>query len=152
MTYCTAYPAYELLSYELLANPTAAAADILLNVRKIPIYRLKLYKEGRGRHSLLLPLVLLQHNQSSFLPPYDLHQTHPPLHLLSATLFGASILYYFWNFNRNQTENDRYWQKNYVLIFAKCLKCTVFLHLHLKFAKSAIKTPKNLSWKISLWV
>ncbi len=28
----------------------------------------------------------------------------------------------FWNFFRNQTENDRYWQKNNFLLFAKCLK------------------------------
>jgi hypothetical protein len=36
MTYCTAYSAQELLSCKLLANPAAAAADILLNVHKTP--------------------------------------------------------------------------------------------------------------------
>jgi hypothetical protein len=39
---------------------------------------------------------------------------------------GASILYFFWNFNRNHTENDRYWQKNRFLLFAKCLKMYSF--------------------------
>ncbi len=27
-----------------------------------------------------------------------------------------------------------------------------FSYLHLKYAKSAIMTPKNFSWKISIWV
>jgi hypothetical protein len=32
----------------------------------------------------------------------------------------------FWNFNRNHTENDRYWQKNNFLLFAKFLKMYSF--------------------------
>ena len=55
--------------------------------------------------------------------------------------------------NGNHTENDRYWQKNNFLLFAKCLKMySFFSHLHLKYAKSAIMTQKNFSCKISIWV
>ncbi len=42
---------------------------------------------------------------------------------------GASILYFFWNFNRNHMENDRYWQKNNFLLFAKCLKMYSFFRI-----------------------
>jgi hypothetical protein len=46
--------------------------------------------------------------------------------------------------NGNHTENDRYWQKNNFLLFAKCLKMySFFSHLHFKIAKSAIMTQKN---------
>jgi hypothetical protein len=51
----------------------------------------------------------------------------------------------FLNFIRKHTENDRYWQKKICHLFAKCLKIlpgTVFSHLHLQIAKSAIMTPK----------
>jgi hypothetical protein len=64
----------------------------------------------------------------------------------------ASILY-FWNFNRNQTENDGYCQKTITLHFLQnvcVLVCSVFLHLHLKFAKSAIMTQKILIKNINL--
>jgi hypothetical protein len=44
--------------------------------------------------------------------------------------------------NGNQTENDRYWQKNNFLLFAKCLKIYSFFALHLKYAKSANMTQK----------
>ncbi len=45
--------------------------------------------------------------------------------------------------NGNQTENDRYWQKNNFLLFAKCLKMySFFSFLHLKYEKSAKMTPK----------
>jgi hypothetical protein len=35
---------------------------------------------------------------------------------------GLQFYTFFWNFNRNETENDRYWQKNNFLLFAKGLK------------------------------
>ncbi len=55
--------------------------------------------------------------------------------------------------NGNQTENDRYWQKNSFLLFAKCLKMYSFFSLfHLKYAKSAIITQTIFFWKISIWV
>jgi hypothetical protein len=41
----------------------------------------------------------------------------------------------FWNFNRNQTENDRYWQKNYFLLFVKCLKMYSFFAFAFKVWK-----------------
>jgi hypothetical protein len=34
---------------------------------------------------------------------------------------GLQLYTFFWNFNRNQTENDRYWPKNNYLLLAKCL-------------------------------
>ncbi len=46
--------------------------------------------------------------------------------------------YTFWNFIRNQTENERDWRKNNFL--QNIWKFTVFSHLHLKFAKIAIIT------------
>jgi hypothetical protein len=47
--------------------------------------------------------------------------------------------------NGNHTENDRYWQKNNFLLFAKCLKMySFFSHLHFKIAKSAIMIKKIL--------
>ncbi len=49
MIYCTACPAWELLSCERPPNPAAAAADILVNVHKTPTH-----KEGRGRHSMCI--------------------------------------------------------------------------------------------------
>jgi hypothetical protein len=40
-------------------------------------------------------------------------------------------------------ENDIYWQKNYFLLFAKCLKMyNFFPHLHFKIAKNAFMTQK----------
>jgi hypothetical protein len=50
--------------------------------------------------------------------------------------------YPFFCFNMNPTENDRYWQKNKFLLFAKYLKIYSFSHLHLKLAKSVIITQK----------
>jgi hypothetical protein len=41
-------------------------------------------------------------------------------------VLGGFNFILFWNFNRNQTENDRYWQKNNFLLFAKCLKMYSF--------------------------
>ena len=41
------------------------------------------------------------------------------------TLGGFNFIL-FWNFNRNQTEIDRYCQKNNFLLFAKCLKMYIF--------------------------
>jgi hypothetical protein len=41
-------------------------------------------------------------------------------------LGGFNFILFFWNFNRNHTEIDRYWQKNNFLIFAKCLKMYSF--------------------------
>jgi hypothetical protein len=38
-------------------------------------------------------------------------------------------------------------KKNNFLLFAKFWKCTVFSHLHLKYAKSAIMTQKNFFLK-----
>ncbi len=61
---------------------------------------------------------------------------------MSVYIRGLQFYTFFWNFNRNHTENDRYWQKIILLLFAKCLKCTVFSHLPFKIAKSAIMTPK----------
>jgi hypothetical protein len=42
--------------------------------------------------------------------------------------------------NGNQTENDRYWQKNNFLLFAKCLKMDSFFAFVFKVCKSAIMT------------
>ncbi len=41
---------------------------------------------------------------------------------LQRYLYNRGLQFYTWNFNRNQTEIDRYWQKNNFLLFAKCLK------------------------------
>jgi hypothetical protein len=46
--------------------------------------------------------------------------------------------------NGTQTENERYWQKINFTFCKKILKCTVFSHLLLKFAKSAIMTRKHI--------
>ncbi len=47
----------------------------------------------------------------------------------------------FWTFNRNQTENDRYCQKNNFFTFCKMFENVLFFsHLRLKFAKSAFNT------------
>jgi hypothetical protein len=46
--------------------------------------------------------------------------------------------------NGNHTEKDRYWQKNDFLLFAKMFENVQFFsHLHFKYAKSAIMTPKK---------
>ncbi len=48
--------------------------------------------------------------------------------------------------NGNQTENDRYLEKNNFLLLAKCLKMyNFFSHLHFKIAKSAIMTQNFFS-------
>ncbi len=44
------------------------------------------------------------------------------------TLGGFNFIL-FCNFNRNQTENDRYWQKINFLLFAKCLKMYSFFRI-----------------------
>jgi hypothetical protein len=43
-------------------------------------------------------------------------------------MLGGFNFILFWNFNRYQTENDRYLQKNYFLLFAKCLKMYSLKH------------------------
>ncbi len=66
---------------------------------------------------------------------------------------GASILNFFWNFNRNHSENDRYWQKNNFLLFAKCLKMYSFFRFCiLGIQKVLLWRKKFFSWKISIWV
>ena len=49
--------------------------------------------------------------------------------------------------NGNQTENDRYWQKNNFLLFAKCLKMYSFFAFVLTFSKSANMTQKWVTKK-----
>jgi hypothetical protein len=46
----------------------------------------------------------------------------------------------FWNFKRNQTENDRYWQN---FIFAKCLKMYIFFAFAFKICKMCYYDPNN---------
>ena len=55
--------------------------------------------------------------------------------------------------NGNQTEKDRYWQKNNFLIFAKCLKMySVFRICVLRLQKVLLWPKKFFSRKLSLWV
>jgi hypothetical protein len=50
--------------------------------------------------------------------------------------------------NGNQTEYDRYWQKNNFLRVSKMFENVQFFsHLHLKYAKSAIMTQQIFSFK-----
>ncbi len=58
----------------------------------------------------------------------------------------------FLNFIRNQTENDRYWQNNNFLLFAKCLKMYSFFAFAFQSLQKAIMTQKKFSFKISIWV
>ncbi len=48
-------------------------------------------------------------------------------------------------------EKDSYWQKKF-LLFAKCPKCSVFEHMHSKFAKNAFMTHQKFVPTNSLWV
>ncbi len=67
--------------------------------------------------------------------------------------WGASILYFFWKFNRNHMENDRYLQKNNFLLFAKCLKMYRFFRICILRLQKVLLWPKHFfSWKISIWV
>jgi hypothetical protein len=60
---------------------------------------------------------------------------HPPLITAKLTCslsasadhctVGGFNFILFWNFNRTQTENDRYWQKNNFLLYAKCLNMSI---------------------------
>ncbi len=51
---------------------------------------------------------------------------------------------FFFYFNRNKKENDRFLQKNHVFIVAKCFTLYSFYsYLRSKFAKNAIMTTKN---------
>jgi hypothetical protein len=68
------------------------------------------------------------------------------------TLGGFNFIL-FWNFNRNHMENDRYWQKNNFLLFAKCLKMYRFFRIYILRLQKVLLWPKKIfSWKISLWV
>jgi hypothetical protein len=58
------------------------------------------------------------------------------------TLGGFNFIL-FWNIIRNQTENERYWQKNNLLRFAKCLKMYNFFTFALKLQKNALMTRKQ---------
>jgi hypothetical protein len=55
--------------------------------------------------------------------------------------------------NRNQTENDRYWQKITLYFFGKCLKMEIFLHSQSNLAKNEYDPKKyflqkiNVTWK-----
>jgi hypothetical protein len=53
----------------------------------------------------------------------------------------------FWNINRNQTEIDRYWQKNNFLLFAKCLKMYILFAFAFKVCKKCIMTQKKIFLK-----
>jgi hypothetical protein len=44
--------------------------------------------------------------------------------------------------NGNQTENDRYWQKNNFLLFEKCLKMYSFFAFAFKVCKKCYYDPK----------
>ncbi len=50
-------------------------------------------------------------------------------------------------FNGNQTENDRYWQKIFFTFCKIFGSVQFFSHLQLKYAKSAIMTPKKFFLK-----
>jgi hypothetical protein len=55
--------------------------------------------------------------------------------------------------NRNHMENDRYWQKNNFLLFAKCLKMYSFFRICiLRLQKVLLWPEKIFSWQISIWV
>ena len=55
--------------------------------------------------------------------------------------------------NGNHTENDRYCQKNYFLLFAKCLKMYSFFRICILRLQKVLLWPKKIfSWKISKWV
>ncbi len=53
---------------------------------------------------------------------------------------GGFIFILFWNFNRNHTKKDRYWQKITFYFFIMFKNVQFFSHLHFKIAKSAIMT------------
>jgi hypothetical protein len=55
--------------------------------------------------------------------------------------------------NGNQTENDRYLEKNNFLLFAKCLKMYSFFRICILRLQKVLLWPKiYFSWKISIWV
>ncbi len=55
--------------------------------------------------------------------------------------------------NGNHTENDRYWQKNNFLLFAKCFKMYSFFCICILRLQKVLLWPKFFfSWKISIWV
>ncbi len=55
--------------------------------------------------------------------------------------------------NGNHTENDRYLQKNNILLFAKCLKMYSFFRICILRLQKVLLWPKIFfSWKISIWV
>jgi hypothetical protein len=58
---------------------------------------------------------------------------------MEAALILQNMGFQCFKFNGNQTENDRYRQKNNFYI----LQNVHFLHLHLKFAKSAIMNQEK---------
>ncbi len=67
--------------------------------------------------------------------PSQLERTPATLYVMVDIVKGGWALggfnfILFWNFNRNQMENDRYWQKDNFLLSAKCLKMYIFSHLH----------------------
>jgi hypothetical protein len=55
------------------------------------------------------------------------------------TLVGYNFIF-FWNFTKNQMKIDRYWHNNVLLLLEILLKMLIFLHMLLRFAKSAHMT------------
>jgi hypothetical protein len=58
------------------------------------------------------------------------------------TLGGFNFILFFWNFNKNHTEIDRYWQKNNFLLFAKCLKMYSFFRICILRLQKVLLWPK----------
>jgi hypothetical protein len=63
----------------------------------------------------------------------------------SLCAIGGFNFILFWNFNRNQTENDRYGQKSNFWLLAKCLKIYSFFAFAFKVCKKCNKDPKIFS-------
>jgi hypothetical protein len=57
-------------------------------------------------------------------------------------ILGGFKFILFWNFNRNHTEIDRYWQKNNFLLFAKCLKMYSFFRICILRLQKVLLWPK----------
>ncbi len=56
---------------------------------------------------------------------------------------GLQFYTFFWNFDRNHTENDRYWKKNNFLPFAKCWKMYSFIRICILRLQKVLLWSKN---------
>ncbi len=69
----------------------------------------------------------------------------------SYRLYGRGLQCF--KLNGNHTENDRYWQKNNFVLFAKFLKMYSFFRICILRLQKVLLWPKKFfSWKISIWV